>query len=356
MPFNPFAPKIDPDEISVSIGGTTFRGWSDLEVTLGLDRHSTAGFVAPFDSERPEVRQTFRPFEFPDLDITIGGKPLFSGTLVDVVPRVDANSKTITVSAYSKPAVLEDSTAPASLVPLESNNLGLRQIATRLASAFGLGVVFEADEGARFSRVAPDTSDRVQTFLTKLAQQRGLVISSTPDGELLFRRATTTGSPVVKLEQGKAPLMSVTPTFDPQSYYSEITGYASAKRGRAGSKHTEQNTRLAGGALRAMAFALDDTEKADAPDAVKAKLGRMFGNMVSYVAEVPTWRDPKGGLWEPNTTLTVKAPDAMIYRETELLIRDVVLRQSATSRTASLGLVLPSAFSGEIPSRLPWDE
>lgn len=83
----------------------------------------------------------------------------------------------------------------------------------------------------------------------------------------------------------------------------------------------------------------------------------MFGNMVSYVVEgIPTWRDPKGNLWRPNTTITLKAPEAMIYRETEFLIRNVTLRQDAQSKTATLGLVLPGAFSGETPSRLPFEE
>ncbi len=46
----------------------------------------------------------------------------------------------------------------------------------------------------------------------------------------------------------------------------------------------------------------------------------------------------------------------MIYRESELLIRNVHLQQSPDKVSASLDLVLPGAFSGEMPETLPWLE
>jgi prophage tail gpP-like protein len=82
----------------------------------------------------------------------------------------------------------------------------------------------------------------------------------------------------------------------------------------------------------------------------------MFANAAAYTVDVATWRDPKGSLWKPNTTLTLFAPDAMVYSEYELLVRTVTLKQSKESTTATLGLVLPGVFSGEIPTALPWND
>jgi prophage tail gpP-like protein len=151
-------------------------------------------------------------------------------------------------------------------------------------------------------------------------------------------------------------MVSVVPTFSPQDYYSELTGFTSAKRGSAGSAFTVRNERLAGRALRSLSFRLDDIEKGDAPSAVRAKLGRMLGNAVSYTVNLASWRDPSGALWQPNTTITVKAPGAMIYSDTELLIRDVFLRRNQGEFTASLGCVLPGSFGGPLPTRMPWEE
>jgi prophage tail gpP-like protein len=81
----------------------------------------------------------------------------------------------------------------------------------------------------------------------------------------------------------------------------------------------------------------------------------MFANALTIVVNVPTWRDPKGKLWKPNTTVTLLEPNAFIYKETEFLVRDVYLKQSKAEKSASLGLVLPGAFSGSAPAELPWD-
>lgn len=336
-----------------------------MEVHLGLDSHATVGFTAPFEVERKAFRDAFRPFSFAPVEVGVGQDLLFTGTLVEVTPRVESDARTVAVSCYAKPGVLEDCTLPAHMVPFESAGLSLRQIAERLCAPFGISVVLTAPEGAAFKKIntrrkrgdtEAEPDQRVADFLADMAKQRGLVMTSTPTGELLFQKSVAPGHPVARLEEGKPPLVSVAPTFSPQSYYSEITGFTSAKRGRVGSKWTERNDRLSGGVLRSISFKLDDTEKADAPAAVKAKMGRMFGNMVQYVVNVPTWRDPRGALWQPNTTLTLLAPSAMVYGETELLVRDVYLKQSATECTASLGLVLPGAFSGEAPPRMPWEE
>jgi prophage tail gpP-like protein len=354
------------DAVTITIGEREWKHWDSLELHLSLDSHATAGFNAPFEPDRSAFRDTFRPFSFKEVVIRVGGERLFTGTLVEVTPNLDAGARTVTVSCYSKAAVLEDCCPPASMGPIEANGLTLRQIAERLAAPFGIEVAMTAAEGSPFKRVKSrqhssnnqaEQDQSVQDFLLDLARQRGLVISSDPDGALLFQRSVAPGHPVVRLVEGVPPLTSVTPTFSPQSYFDEITGFTSAKRGRIGSKYTERVERLSGGALRTLSFKLDDIEKADAVGAVRAKMARMFAHIVKYVVSVPVWRDPQGILFRPNTTLLLQAPGAMVYHETELLIRDVYLKASARERTASLGLVLPGAFSGEQPPLpLPWED
>jgi len=355
----------DRDAVAILIDKKAWRGWDDLEIHLGLDSHPSVGFASPFDYERKDFRDTFRPFSFKPLDLTVGGEPIFTGTLVDVLPRVDPDARTVAVSGYSLPAQLEDVNLPAGKVPFEASGLSLRQIAQTLAGIWNIRVVMEGNEGPAFKRVKTrskkidtkvESDQKIGDFLIELAKQRGYVITSTVRGELLFWKSVVPGHPVARLIEGQPPLISAIPTFNPQDYYSEITGYTSVKRGSGGSKFTQRNERLAGGVLRSMSFKLDDIEKGDAPSAVKAKMGRMFGNCVSYVVNLPTWRDPKEALWAPNTTITLKAPSAMIYSETELLVRDVFLKRSHDETTASLGLVLPGSFSGEIPARMPWEE
>jgi prophage tail gpP-like protein len=339
--------------------------WDDLELHRSIDTHPTVGFSAPFDTDRREMRDTFRPFSYKPFQVLIGGAPIFTGQLIDVTPNSEPGSAVVSCGAYSKAAQLEFNNLPGDLVPFEAAGQSLAQIATRLASIWNVGVVMKAPGGDAFRKVktrqkqtdtTADHDQKVDDFLVELAKQRGLVRTSDVNGDLVFWQSIEPGNPVARLIEGEAGLVSVAATFNPADYYSEITGFTSTKKGNPGARYTERNQRLSGGILRAHSFKLEDVEKGDGPAAVKAKMARMFANAVSFVVSIPSWRNAAGELWEPNTTITLLAPRAMIYTETEFLIRDVYLKQSNEEQTGSLGLVLPGAFSGAQPDRMPWEE
>ena len=115
-----------------------------------------------------------------------------------------------------------------------------------------------------------------------------------------------------------------------------------------------QNPRL-NGVLRPMTFDVPDTIDSTVKAAVEAKAGRMFANIVSYDVRVATHRDPNGTRWKSNTTIILRAPDAMVYNDYEFIIRSVDFEKDDKTETATLNLVLPGSFSGKIPDSLPWD-
>jgi len=374
------------ESISIVIGKTEFSYWTDVNIVLSVDSFATVEFTAPFDPDRKELREVLQPFSFQPIQLKLDGELLFTGTMIGVDPTFDANGSTVKVSAYAQPGVLCDCTAPSGFgrkgkwrgksgaIPLSWTKATLRDIATQLCQPFGLPIEFRPNDidGRPFESIAIRLDEDIHKFLTELAKQRGLVLTNNPDGSLLFWRSITGGTPVVRLVEGTPPLLGVQSTFSPQEYYSEITGYAAARRRKQGSVYTYVNPWLGSGIddgsgpinqHRPRSCKFDDTERADAPAATRAKVGRMFANMASFTVDLPTWRAPapenagpnvKGKLWAPNTSLTLRAPSAMVYKETELLIRNVHLKQTPEEISASLDLVLPGAFSGESPSTLPW--
>jgi len=350
----------DPNEVALLINGNRFRYWDRVSITQTLDSISTINFGAPFESESPGFKKTFRPFSYNDIVVTMGGDPLFTGTMIGVNPNIDVTRKTIEVSGYSLPGVLGDCTIPASAFAGESNKLefdnqGLIEIATTLAGLFGIDVEFQDDQGAIFERVALKPDETILKFLIKLAKQRNLIVSSTSTGKLLFLRPITISPPVAILRQGATPVLSVTPTFNPQKYFSHATGLETAIVGIGGSQFTVKNPHM-DGVIRPFNFIVNDTLSADVKTTVEAKLGRMFGDIVGYSVQLTTWRDPLGNLWEAGKTVKLIAPDAMVYNEYEFIIRSVTFDRDSKSETAVLNLTFPESFSGEIPKVLPWDE
>lgn len=363
------------EKIELLINGKKFANWFDLEVTLSVDTFDSVGFSAPFEPSRSDFRRTFVPFGFAPVQVLLNGDPLFSGTMIDIDPVRNVDSGMVTVQCYAFPAVLEDCTAPTNAGykgrrpkgPLKTEfqkGLTLRQIAQQLCDPFDLDCEFRGDPGAVFERMSIGVEKKIHEFLVPLAKQRGFVITNTEDGKLLFWKTIARGVPVVQFVEGVPPLTTVRPKFSPRDYHSQITGYAPAKRGKpGGGPSTEFNPWLgklldAGAPIneyRPLSCKFDDTERAAAQEATRAKLGRMFGSMCSWdIEDLPTWRDSDGKLWDPNTALTLLCPGAMIYKESELLIRQVKLRQSTDKLSASLNVVLPGAWSGEVPSDLPW--
>lgn len=370
------------EKVALLINGKRFVFWTEVSIDRAIDTVSGIVFRAPFDYTAADFKENFSPFSYNPVSITVNDETLFTGTMMDVNPELSPDGKTIQVSCYSKCGVLQDCTAPVEALPLEFNNLNLRDIATKLAGYFKINVVFKEDPGPVFQRVACDPDKKIFDFLTELAKQRGFVISSDENGDLLFWKSAT-GLPVAVLRQGESPLQTVTPTFNPQEYYSDLTGLAPVEVDKAPAKKTvktkkEKKDKTAAPkkpaktpkppkkyqkfsvaedteVFRPLSFKIDDIEGADVETATKAKLARMLGNMASYEIKVATWRDSYGKLWTPNTKIRLFAPDAFIYEEFEFEIKSVSLSQSEENEDARLVVCLPGSFSGEPPEVFPWE-
>lgn len=347
------------NDVVILIDGKRFRFWDKIRITDSLDTIDTIEFSAPFDVNLPDFKNIFRPFSFQSVVVTVGGDPVFTGIMLTPQPVIENKSKIITVSCYSLPGVLNDCTPPASMFnkdqgSLEFNGQGLQDIIPALASPFGINVDFQADQGAIFERVAIDPDKKILTFIIELLKQRNLILTNDNNGVLVIWKSVEIGSPVAILKQGVSPLLSVTPFFTPQQYFSHITGIEPVVVGLSGSQFTVKNTQLPG-VIRPFTYQVPDTIDSTIKAAVEATAGRMYGNMVSYSARVATHRDPNDKRWASNTTVILQAPDSMVYNDYEFVIRSVEFEKDDKTETAILNLVLPGSFSGKIPNNLPWD-
>ena len=370
VPADPTAPQNqpqqltsnDPSQVTISIRDTAtnqtrqFTFWESVTITRSIDSMSTIAVRAPFEPDNQAMRDFFRPFTFHEITVSVGGNPLFIGTIIDPVPQLTEDKRRVQITAYALPGILADC-HPSVNGPITYEGANLEGIATDMAKAFGIRVQFLDPPGDVFELVTAKPTTSVLSFLQELAKQRNLVIGDTRDGWLLFQRSTELGFPVARLEQGKSPLSSVTPKFNGQKVFSTITGIGTIKPGDPDSETNDGSftvqTGLPGG--RTFNFIVKDTEITSLEDAVNAKVGRMYGNMATYTCKCPTWFDPLGTVWTPNTSIKLLAPGAMIYSEYEFIVRNVQLIRSTVTEMAILNLVLPGSFSGQIPESLPWD-
>jgi len=348
------AQSSNPNEVALLINNERFRFWEKIKISQGIDKISTIDFSTPFDHEADKFKETFQPLSYKNTTVTVGGDPLFTGTVLPVNPVLQPDRKTMSVTAYATPGVLGDCSAPANAFPLEFNGQTIKEIADKLLKPFGLSAVLSGSAGAVFKKVSLSTGSNILSFLIGLAKQRGLLITDNNLGELLIYELKTDATPVAILKQGESPLVSVTPNIDPQNYYSHITGIEPTKTGKKGSKYTEKNPHL-NGVIRPLSFTVPDTEDSDIKKAVKAKMGRMFGEAVTYSVNVSSWNTPNGEQWKKGDIIEITAPDAMIYKPYKFIIKSLDLNKDRASETAILTVTFPEVYSGEIPEVLPWD-
>jgi prophage tail gpP-like protein len=346
-----------PEAVAVKYAdGRRFGEWSEIDLSIGIDSYRCASLTGPWDPERQDLREAFEPLTFPEVTVSIGDELFLTGHVQDVSPNVDATQASVGVTAYSTAYWLTEICAQPEILPLEFNGVDLKQIAMRVAgSSLALVVNIEGSPGAKFSRVKCEADQELHGFLAELALQRGFVVTDTASGDLFFRREGATGSPVARLDG--QPIGRVAAQFQPSRWFSHITGRACKRAGtQHGSKYTQFNKLYRPIFPRHHCVSVGDTGSADVPRATAAMIGRMVASAATYTVEdLPSWRDPSGKLWAPNTTLMITAPGAMIYTETELLIRSIRFKQRGDVESATLELVLPGSFGGTQPKTLPWD-
>jgi len=364
----------DENGVTIQIDGEEFLNWSRLKIDTGFDKISTFSFDAPFEPADAQFRRVFKPFSYKTVQIYIGDSVAFTGTIVSTIPTSEPGSNTLSVSGYSRPGVLADCMppAPGSASPYEFLNLNVVEIAYNLGVPFGVQAIggFGAP-GAPFEQVSIQPTEKVLPFLAGLARQRGMVIGSDADGEMVFRKEksapgadlTDVFLPANSAELGRlsatfspneGPVNSVVPRFETQNYYSHITSFEPVVVTLQGQKYTATNTRLKG-VLRPHNMQVSDSKGGDLIESTEGSMGRMFANAVSYAVELRTWRDASGKLWAPGEFITLNWPEAMIYSDFTFLIRNVTFRKTSSTEIATLTLVIPGGFSGKVPEALPWE-
>lgn len=339
------------NEVAILIANERFRFWTKSDINLSMDSIDQFSFSGPWQPEIERYRNIFQPLSFKPVAVYVGGEIVINALMLTVKPSVKSNTRTFSVGGYSLPGVLNDCNFPHDAYPIEFNGYGLLEIATAAAAFFDLDVQLDGEAGDVFDRVAAKPSEKVLSFLIKLAKQRNFLTTNTLEGKLLFTQATTEKSNIF-LKEGESPLLSVDPNYNAQNYFSSITGLSPNQIAKFSESFIANNSFLPGND-RPFVFEVSDAVSADLQKAVNSKFGRMFADAISVNVTCQGWRDTNGDLWQPNKIIKLQSEGAMIYNETEFLIKSVKLTREKSDQSV-LQLILPEAFQGKIPDTLPW--
>jgi prophage tail gpP-like protein len=342
-------------DVSIVVGGKKFTGFTSYELNLSYDSFDTFSFSAPYNRNNPELLGAIMPFAFKSCDIFYNDNLVFKGTLLTPDPELAAKTSEITLQGYPLCGILNDCTIPPAKYPLECMGLTLKGIADAACGPYNIPVVFDADAGPAFTEVNIEPADKILDALSRLSKQRDLLFTNNEKGQLVFFKAKQEKA-FVSFEEGKLPLVSVKTQFSAQEFFSHITGYNKTDAEYPALSYTFENKYLIGkGIMRHKAIIIEDAEtSSDVESAVKSHAGRMFADCVSFELGCEGHTNEKNELFKKGMTVCVKAPGAMIARETNFIARNIKLTRTAQGKTSALTLALPGSYTGDIPEALPW--
>ena len=343
-------------DVSIIIDGKKFTGFTSYEINLSIDSFDTFSFTAPYDLAIKDIKQAIMPFAFKKCEVYYLGDLLFKGYLLTPDPELQAEATEITLQGYPLCGVLNDCTVPPSKYPIQYYNVTLQDIADPIADVYGIKVVYKDGAGDPFTEVGIEPNEKILSFLLKLSQQRKFLFTNDENGRLVFFKPAKE-SAFMQFKSGVTPLVSISPKFNAQGFYSHITGHTKNDTETDPLSFTYENKFLTEkGIIRHETIIVDDAEtQADLENAVKAHAGRMFADCISYSLKSSKHLNDKGKLFKKGMTVCIDAPGAMITRQTNFIARNIKLLRDTSGKTAEIELVLPGSFTDELPEALPWD-
>lgn len=280
------------------------------------------------------------PYTYPDAKVFIGDELLISGLLYTVTPSISNTGRAIELAGFSYTADCIDSTVPP---PYEENNVTLQQRADKLLQHIGIKSVFDFDPGGLFDRVTAERTDTIFSHLASLASQRGLLVSSTPEGNLLFTKANPT-APVATLATADGQISSLSASFNGRAAFNNITAFGESPGNPAKSASAIDELIPKS---RFIAFSADDTTDGDIQQAAEWRRSQIYS--ASFEIQIPVigWYANDRELWRAGQSVEVVAPEIFAPNGFTFLIKQVEYVIENTGRTGVLSVVPPTVYTGE---------
>ncbi|NIJ07244.1 prophage tail gpP-like protein [Sphingomonas vulcanisoli] len=338
------------DDLTLTANGRTLSGWEDISVRLLAE-----GFPPSFDinlsSRDPATgaSEIVRPGDA--CQVALGGDTVITGYIDRVAVSVGPEAHVIRVQGRGKTQDLVDCAAEWPGGQISGANA--LEIATKLASAYGVNVVMAAgaDPGPQVPQFLLTYGETGADIIQRVCRAAGLLAYEDGKGRLVLGRvgASTAASGIVY--GGNAEAATVQLSMD-QRYSEYVCALLSQDLlldiGGAGFFF---DTETDSGVPRHRRMYLVMEQVATDPQAftiskARWERSRRQGRGTTVSATVDSWRDKAGALWMPNTLAPVALP-GLPDGSSPLCISEVSFRRGEDGTHADLLLLPPTAFTPE---------
>ncbi len=340
------------DKIVLRAGGNIYSGWTSVSVTRPLEAMS-GSFDLELTYKYQNDEERYRAFmkrikEGSPCSVDIGDNRVITGYVDDWIPSYDEKQIIISVSGRDKTEDLVDCSIeyPSG----QFVNQTLTQIATTICKPFDIDVIVKTSVGAPFERVQIEQGETPHELLTRLANQRGVLLTTDGYGNLVITRAS-------KERAGFSLILGVNVKaargrFSWRDRFSKFTVKAS---GAAFGSWDSNSASSVGGfkatitddeitRYRPMIIVNDEITTAEgASRRGQWERQRSISRSNSVEYTIRGWRNPNTGkLLDTNKIVPVK--DEISDIDDDMLINGVMFIEGEGGRLAVLSVVRPEAL------------
>lgn len=312
-----------------------------LMLTMDTAADGFTGALAWNPGLDKELDKRLLPFRYPKAQIFLGNELQLTGYLYGINPVLDNSGRVKNLTGASFTAEMIDSNVRP---PYELNNVNLKQIANNRLKQIGRKAIFETSPGGAFDRVTANPWDKIFDHLADLAVQRGILISSTKEGNALFLKAGT-GENMGTLEEGQPSALSWQADYNGRRRFHTYKALGQSPGADAQTAIAiDENIPKS----RLFTFNANDTTPGDIQKAADWKRSKMLADILTMAIPVSSWYAPNGQLWKPNNFITVISETLDLPASgVTLLIRSVEFIFEISGTQAVINVVPKEVYTGE---------
>ncbi len=278
------------------------------------------------------------------------GDLLLTGNVLSQSFISSAKRQMAKFSGYSLAGVLEDCNIPASLFPLQSDGLSLRQITNKLIAPFEFGLKVDSAVASLvdsvFDTTIADEKQSIKSYLTELASQKNIILTHTTEGDLLYTRVKTDKLPVVNLDNSPG-VVNMALAFSGQAMHSDITVMKQADMDGGNAGQSTIKNPFVPFFYRPKTVVQTSGTDVDTDLAARNALNQELKNLTLTI-NLDRF-ELNGKTVRPNTIIEVRNPEIYLFNTTKWFVQSVELTQTSSAKTAKLTCVLPEIYDNSTP-------
>lgn len=366
LPAPPGAPPardVDPNDLSLEVGGRIWRGWDEITVGRGCERLPSS-FSVKLTERFPGEAAALIIEPGADCLVRLGRDKVITGAIDRYLPNLDAKSHTVSIQGRSNCRELVDC---AAVVPgWQISGKTVKGVIETLAAFYGVGVSAPQGDGPLIPQINVIPGETVYEVVARLALAAKFLAYDDPDGNLVLSGVGTERHASGLKEGENAKVIGA--AFSADQRYSEYWVYdqtvssllqIDAAAGGTGMPAPLGLAKDEGVKRKRIHITMlehsgpGDTKKM-AQDRAEWEAGRQRGRAEALRVRVDSWRDKAGELWQPNKLVKVSAPTCHVS-DAEWIIGDVTYRRGERGTSADLVVMPPIAFAPQYVPYLPFN-